>query len=73
MLEGGFEVGELLAEGNVAELARIESDFTVSVGRVLAQVLEELGRLPAADGARKALEQSQPRKRRFALGRKKAS
>jgi len=73
VLEGGFEVGELLAEGNVAELARIESDFTVSVGRVLAQVLEELGRLPAADGARKALEQSQPRKRRFALGRKKAS
>lgn len=73
VLEGGFEVGELLAEGDVAELARLDSDFTASVARTLAQVLNELGRLPAGDAARKMLAEAQPRRRHFSRGRKKAS
>ena len=73
VLEGGYEVGELLAEGNVAELARLDSDFTASVAQALAQILEELGCLPAAEAANRALEDAQPRKKHFAIGRKKAS
>lgn len=73
VLEGGYEVGELLASGNATELAGIDSDFTASVAQMLAQMLEELGCLPAAETAHRALGEVQPRKRHFAIGRKKAS
>ncbi len=73
ILEGGYEVGELLMSGNATELARIDSDFTVSVAQALAQMLEELGGLPSVETAHRALEEAQPRKRHFAIGRKKVS
>lgn len=46
LLEGGFDVGELLGTGHAEELAALDEDFSRSCRSALAKVLADLGRLP---------------------------
>ena len=52
--EGGLETEDLLASGRAIDLAESGSPFSDSVASALAQMLAELGRLPDAEGARRA-------------------
>ena len=61
--EGGEEVSDYLASGEVTELVEIGSDFTDSVGTLLAQILSELGRLPECQEAERALARGMQRRR----------
>lgn len=65
VLDGGDEVSEFLAAGQVGELVSVGSPFCDSAAAALAQVLEELGRLPDCEAARKAVAANQPKKRAF--------
>lgn len=57
ILDGGVEADELIMEGHVADLATQDSELSRSVASCLAQILQELGRLPDCNEARRALEQ----------------
>lgn len=70
VLEGGAEVGDLLAEGRAVDLAGLDSDVSTSMAQALAQVLEELGRLPAGEGPKRALAQAQGKRRRLVAKRR---
>lgn len=59
--DGGVEVRDFLAEGNVGDLLVLGSRFTDSAGTALAKLLVELGRLPNTSEARHALEQRRGR------------
>lgn len=61
--EGGDEVSDYLASGEVTELVEIGSDFTDSVGTLLAQILSELGRLPECQEVERALARGMQRRR----------
>lgn len=56
ILEGGHEIQDLLAAGQVSDLAGSGHPFAESVASVLAQILAELGRLPDCDEAERARE-----------------
>lgn len=64
--EGGDELSDYLASGEVDELVRVGSEFTDSVGTLVAQLLSELGRLPERPEAERALARATAR-RRFGL------
>jgi len=53
--EGGDELSDYLASGEVDELVKVGSEFTDSVGTLVAQLLSELGRLPERPEAERAL------------------
>lgn len=54
VLEGGFDVSELLATGHAAELVELDEEFSRSCRAALAKVLADLGRLPDAPEARES-------------------
>lgn len=68
VLDGGDEVEDLVAAGEVAELAGSGSPFAASAAAMLAQLLSELGRLPDCEEARAAAEGAGGRGRRPLLG-----
>ena len=55
--DGGREVGDLLAAGQVCDLVGPGYSFSDSVSVMLAQLLAELGRLPDNEDARRASEE----------------
>ena len=67
--EGGDEVSALLGEGHATELVDSGMPFAESVATVLAQLLEELGRLPSCEAARRAAEGSTTRRLPSLFGR----
>jgi MinD-like ATPase involved in chromosome partitioning or flagellar assembly len=71
LIDGGPDVGELLLAGKVLELADSDNDFTLSAESCLATILSELGRLPDASGAEKALKRSQGKRRRGIFRKRK--
>lgn len=70
VLDGGDEARELLCAGRATELVEPGMPFGESAATLLAQVLAELGRLPEAEGASRALAAAAPRKRSF-FGRRR--
>lgn len=70
VLEGGDEVGELMAAGCAGECIDAVPAFGESVASVLAKVLSEMGRLPACEQARAAARDDGTRKRRW-FGRRR--
>lgn len=66
--EGGLEVEDLIGSGRVLDLAESGSPFSQSVATALAQVLEELGRLPDSDAARRAARGGATRRRLGVFG-----
>lgn len=70
VIEGGEEVGELVAAGRVADVAEVAPAFVDSVAAVLAKVLSEMGRLPSCEQAIRAMRDEGPRRRRL-FGRKR--
>ena len=56
VFDGGQEVGDLLSSGQAHDLAEPGYPFADSVATFLAQLLQELGRLPEHDEARRAAE-----------------
>lgn len=72
VLDGGDEAVGLLAAGHAADLARLDNPFSDSLATGLAQMLQELGRLPDAEGAARALG-GRKRARRFLSRRREAS
>lgn len=70
VLEGGEEVGELLAAGRVVDAVGLVPDFGESAASALAKVLSEMGRLPRCDGAMRAAQDEGGRRRRR-FGRRK--
>lgn len=69
IFEGGDEVSELLSYGHAMELRSLDGDFADSIAFCLANILSELGRLPEAEAARKALSLQLPRRSRGLLAR----
>lgn len=63
VVDGGREVADYLASGRVCELCEPGYPFADSLAAVLAQLLAEMGRLPACDEARQACESSRPHRR----------
>ena len=63
LMEGGIDVCELEAEGQLAEAPKACRDLGASAATCLARLLGELGRLPDAPAAQEALEGG--RKHRF--------
>lgn len=70
VLDGGGEVGELMAAGRAMAAAEALMPFGSSVASTLAKVLNEMGRLPASDEAARAAREEAPR-RRWRLGRRR--
>ncbi|MGN0070882.1 MAG: CpaE family protein [Atopobiaceae bacterium] len=71
VMDGGEETDELLMAGHVVELSAQDSELSRSVASCLAQVLQELGRLPDCNDARRALEMHEHAQRRGFFGRRK--
>lgn len=70
VLEGGSEVGELMAAGRATDVAEAVPVLGRSVASTLAKVLSEMGRLPSCEEAARAVrEDGVPRRRR--LGRRR--
>ncbi len=63
VFEGGEEVSDFLAAGQVTELVDSGSPFAESVSTSLAQILAELGRLPDCEEAQRAARESTGRRR----------
>lgn len=70
VLEGGDEVADYLGYGDAAGLLEVGSPFAESVAACVAQLLQELGALPEAEGAQRAAEGLAPRRKRF-FGRRR--
>lgn len=66
--DGGDEAADLLAEGLALELPDSGGPFAESVAISLAQLLAELGRLPACEEAARAAEGSTVRRRPVFFG-----
>ena len=66
--DGGTEVTDLLSEGLALELPETGGPFAESIAISLAQLLEELGRLPACEGAARAAGGSTTRRRPALFG-----
>ncbi|MGI6230060.1 MAG: AAA family ATPase [Tractidigestivibacter sp.] len=62
VFDGGDEVADYISAGEAAELVKLGSPFTDSVSSSLAQILEELGRLPSCDEAKRAAHVTRERK-----------
>lgn len=71
VMDGGEETDELLMAGHVVELSTQDSELSRSVATCLAQILQELGRLPDCNDARRALESHEHGQRRGFFGRRK--
>ena len=68
MFDGGAEVSELIAAGQVASLMGLTGPFSRSVSAVAAQLLLELGRLPDDEEARRLSEEQTTKRWPFSLG-----
>lgn len=66
--EGGVEVTELLGAGQVVDLVETGGAFPESVATLVAQLLQELGRLPDCEEARRAAEVREQHSWRGLLG-----
>ena len=71
IVDGGIEAEELLSSGKAAELVVVDSDLTMGVSGMLAQILSELGSLPDDEGARKALEYRAGKRRGRLFGKRR--
>lgn len=71
VMDGGEETDELLMAGHVVELSAQDSELSRSVATCLAQILQELGRLPDCNDARRALEVHEHGQRRGFFSRRK--
>lgn len=67
--EGGAEATDLLASGQALDLAESGSAFAESVAVLLAQILAELGQLPAVEAAQRAAAGDTTGRRRGLFGR----
>lgn len=68
VFDGGAEVSELIAAGQVASLMGLTGPFSRSVSAVTAQLLLELGRLPDDEEARRLSEEQTTKRWPFSLG-----
>ena len=68
VFDGGAEVSELIAAGQVASLMGLTGPFSRSVSAVAAQLLLELGRLPDDEEARRLSEEQTTKRWPFSLG-----
>lgn len=68
VFDGGSEVSELVAAGQVASLMELAGPFPRSVAAVTAQLLLELGRLPDDEEARRLSEAQTTKRWPFSLG-----
>ena len=68
VFDGGTEVPELIAAGQVASLMGLTGPFSRSVSAVTAQLLLELGRLPDDEEARRLSEEQTTKRWPFSLG-----
>lgn len=68
VFDGGVEVSELIAAGQVASLMGLTGPFSRSVSAVTAQLLLELGRLPDDEEARRLSEEQTTKRWPFSLG-----
>ena len=71
-LDGGDEVADYLGCGDAAGLLEVGSPFAESVSACLAQLLQELGALPEAEAAHRAVEGLAPRRRGLFRRRREA-
>lgn len=71
VFDGGQEAEELMLEGHAAQLAAQDSDLSRSAAACLAQILQELGRLPDCNEARRAAEQHSRSSRKGFFSRRK--
>lgn len=69
VLDGGLDLVELLGAGGMPELLVSENPAVADAAHGLAALLKELGRLPEAEGARRALAGGSRPKRLFGLAR----
>ncbi len=70
VVDGGAEVSDCMAQGEVGELFEFGSRFSQSVAHALAQLLAELGALPEDAEAKRARDWKEPHAR-FSFGRRK--
>lgn len=68
VFDGGAEVSELIAAGQIASLMGLTGPFSRSVSAVTAQLLLELGRLPDDEEARRLSEEQTTKRWPFSLG-----
>lgn len=68
VFDGGDEVAELIAAGQVSALMGLNGAFSRSVSAVTAQLLLELGRLPDNEEARRLSEEQTTKRWPFSLG-----
>lgn len=68
VFDGGAEVSELIAAGQVASLMGLTGPFSRSASAVTAQLLLELGRLPDDEEARRLSEEQTTKRWPFSLG-----
>ena len=68
VFDGGDEVCELMAAGQVRDLVKLSGPFSRSVAATLAQVLSELGRLPDVGEARQAAAEQTTKRWPFPFG-----
>ncbi len=68
VFDGGAEVPELIAAGQVASLMGLTGPFSRSVSAVTAQLLLEVGRLPDDEEARRLSEEQTTKRWPFSLG-----
>ncbi len=68
VFDGGAEVSELIAAGQVASLMGLTGPFSRSVSAVTAQLLLEVGRLPDDEEARRLSEEQTTKRWPFSLG-----
>lgn len=68
VFDGGAEVSELIAAGQVASLMGLTGPFSRSVSAVTAQLLLELGSLPDDEEARRLSEEQTTKRWPFSLG-----
>lgn len=71
-LDGGEEVADYLGYGDAAGLLEVGSPFAESVAACLAQLLLELGSLPEAEAAQRAVQGLAPRRKGLFRRRREA-
>lgn len=73
VVDGGDEVGELLAAGRAADVAQAVPLMGDSLASALAKILSEVGRLPSCEAALRAARDEGRRRRRLFGRRREAS
>lgn len=63
VLDGGFEVSEVVAAGGMATLVEADGPMVSSIRSMLARILAELGALPDAEDAQRAARDTARRER----------